>query len=84
MRFVSKNFTGLPFKTGWHHFVFVICAKLLCWITKVCSLIQRCVSPYFFWFQEEEDERPEEEDEDREEEEQGSVKEEMSEHPIPI
>ncbi|XP_030202984.1 PHD finger protein 14 isoform X2 [Gadus morhua] len=33
---------------------------------------------------EEEDERPEEEDEEREEEEAGIVKEEMSEHPIPI
>ena len=41
-------------------------------------------SSYLFWFQEEEDERPEEEDEEREEEEAGIVKEEMSEHPIPI
>ena len=61
---------------------FGLCVCALGWLRSV--LLFKGVSSYLFWFQEEEDERPEEEDEEREEEEAGIVKEEMSEHPIPI
>ena len=62
---------------------FGLCVCALGWLRSELFFFKG-VSSYLFWFQEEEDERPEEEDEEREEEEAGIVKEEMSEHPIPI